>query len=73
MENTGSNTMASTTALKIQDEKFSSLGLRKMVVNKEQVSCYSRALGTASKDNPILVLIHGYPQSAYEYATFLPS
>ena len=58
--------MAATSAIKIQDDKFSSLGLSKMVVNKEQIACYSRDLGTTSRQNPVLVLIHGYPQSAYE-------
>ena len=57
--------MASTSALKIQDDKLSSLGLNKMVVNKEQVTTYSRALGAASEKNPILVLVHGYPESAF--------
>jgi hypothetical protein len=57
--------MASTKSLKIQDDKFSSLGLSKTIVNKEEVVCYSRSLSSVSEKNPILVLIHGYPQSAY--------
>lgn len=57
--------MAATSAHKTQDEKFNSLGFSKAIVNKEQVCCYSRALGTVSEQNPILVLIHGYPQSSY--------
>lgn len=57
--------MAATTALSIQDEKFKSLGFSKAIVNKEQVNCYSRGLGTVSDKNPILVLVHGYPQSSY--------
>ena len=57
--------MAATSAHKIQDEKFKSLGFSKAIVNKEQVCCYSRGLGTVSEQNPILVLIHGYPQSSY--------
>ncbi|KAH7378297.1 Alpha/Beta hydrolase protein [Pyrenochaeta sp. MPI-SDFR-AT-0127] len=64
--------MASTSALKAQDDKFSSLGLSKMVVNKEQVTTYSRALGSASEKNPILVLVHGYPQSAYMWRHLIP-
>lgn len=52
-------------ALKAQDDKFDSLGLTKTVVNAEQVNCYHRGLDTASTTNPILVLIHGYPQSAF--------
>ncbi|KAJ4374970.1 hypothetical protein N0V83_002049 [Neocucurbitaria cava] len=64
--------MASTSALKIQDDKLSSLGLNKMVVNKEQVTTYSRALGVASEKNPILVLIHGYPESAFMWRHLVP-
>jgi C-terminal processing protease CtpA/Prc len=59
--------MAVTSAIQIQADKFSSLGFSKTIVNKEQVACYSRSLGSASDDNPVIVLIHGYPQSAYEY------
>jgi pimeloyl-ACP methyl ester carboxylesterase len=59
--------MASTQSLKIQDEKLSSLGLSKAVVNKEQVVCYSRGLENVSEKNPVLVLIHGYPESSYMY------
>jgi hypothetical protein len=51
--------MTSTQSLKIQDEKLSSLGLSKAVVNKEQVVCYSRGLENVS--------IHGYPESSYMY------
>lgn len=36
-----------------------------MIVNDAQVCCYSRSLGTASEKNPILLLIHGYPESSY--------
>jgi len=57
--------MATTTAHKTQDEKFSSLGFSKAIVNREQVCSYSRGLGTVSDQNPILVLVHGYPQSSY--------
>jgi len=52
-------------AVQIQDAKFKSLGLQKTVVNKEQVCTYTRNLGAAKEGNPILVLIHGYPQSSY--------
>jgi pimeloyl-ACP methyl ester carboxylesterase len=55
----------SASAVSIQDEKLKSLGLQKMTVNKEQVVSYSRGLGSASSQNPVLVLIHGYPQSSY--------
>ncbi|KAF1925808.1 alpha/beta-hydrolase [Didymella exigua CBS 183.55] len=64
--------MATTSAHKTQDEKFSSLGFSKAIVNKEQVCSYSRALGTVSEKNPILVLIHGYPQSSYMWRHFIP-
>ncbi|KAJ4346496.1 uncharacterized protein N0V89_010425 [Didymosphaeria variabile] len=66
----------STSAISIQDEKLKSLGLQKMTVNKEQVVSYSRGLGAASEQNPILVLIHGYPQSSYMWrhlVALLPS
>jgi pimeloyl-ACP methyl ester carboxylesterase len=58
--------MASARALKIQDDKFSSLGF-KTVVDKEQVVSYIRGLDSVSEKNPILVLVHGYPSSAYMY------
>ncbi|USP74878.1 alpha/beta-hydrolase [Curvularia clavata] len=57
--------MSSTTALHTQDTKFTQLGLQKSIVNKEQVCCYTRSLENATDQNPILVLIHGYPQSSY--------
>jgi hypothetical protein len=65
------STMASAQALKIQDDKFSSLGF-KTVVDNEQVISYSRALDSVSEKNPILVLVHGYPSSAYMYITAPP-
>jgi hypothetical protein len=58
--------MAATSAIKTQDDKFSSLGLTKTVIDKVQLCCYTRSLENASEKNPVLVLIHGYPQSAYE-------
>lgn len=57
----------SASAISIQDDKFKSLGLQKTTVNKEQVVTYSRALGAASEKNPVLVLLHGYPQSSFMY------
>jgi hypothetical protein len=57
----------SASAISIQDDKFKSLGLQKTTVNKEQVVTYSRALGAASEQNPVLVLLHGYPQSSFMY------
>lgn len=62
----------SASAIPIQDEKFNSLGLQKMTVNKEQVVSYSRALGAASEQNPVLVLIHGYPQSSFMWRHLIP-
>ncbi|KAH7091327.1 Alpha/Beta hydrolase protein [Paraphoma chrysanthemicola] len=64
--------MASTNSLRIQDDKLSSLGLTKTVVNKEEVACYSRNLSSVSEKNPILVLLHGYPQSAYMWRHLIP-
>ena len=48
----------------VQDQKFTELGLQKTISNKKVVS-YNRDLEKADGDNPILVLLHGYPQSAY--------
>ncbi|RYO37509.1 hypothetical protein AA0111_g2340 [Alternaria arborescens] len=64
--------MTSISALKIQDTKLSSLGLSKSIVNKEKVCCYTRSLENADDRNPILVLIHGYPQSAYMWRHLIP-
>lgn len=50
----------------IQDQKFSELGLEKCVSEKG-ITSYQRGLEKASYDNPVLVLLHGYPQSAYMY------
>lgn len=58
--------------MKLQDDKFNNLHLSKTVVNQEQVACYSRSLGSASNKNPILVLIHGYPQSSYMWRHMVP-
>jgi hypothetical protein len=56
--------MASTKSLDVQNRKFNSLGF-KTVENATKILSYSRALDSVSEKNPILVLIHGYPQSAY--------
>jgi hypothetical protein len=58
--------MAAARSLNIQDEKFSSLGFKKVVDNEGIVS-YNRGLDSVSEKNPILVLVHGYPSSAYMY------
>ncbi|KAL9088470.1 MAG: hypothetical protein Q9165_006194 [Trypethelium subeluteriae] len=55
----------------IQDQKFTELGLRRDVSNQGVVS-YHRSLDKASNDNPILVLLHGYPQSAYIWRLVVP-
>ena len=52
----------------IQDQKFADLGLQKSVSEKGIVS-YHRSLTKTTKGDPILVLLHGYPQSAYMYET----
>ncbi|KAF2731451.1 alpha/beta-hydrolase [Polyplosphaeria fusca] len=64
--------MAATAATEIQDQKFNSLGLQKLNINEEQVCTYSRGLGGVSEKNPVLVLIHGYPQSSYEWRHLIP-
>jgi hypothetical protein len=56
--------MAAAKALNIQNEKFNNLGF-KIVIDNEQIVSYSRALNSVSDKNPILVLVHGYPSSAY--------
>ncbi|KAF2661791.1 alpha/beta-hydrolase [Lophiostoma macrostomum CBS 122681] len=63
---------ASVSAIKTQDAKLKDLGLSKTTVNAEQVNTYSRNLGSVSEDNPVLVLIHGYPQSAYLWRHLIP-
>jgi len=56
--------MTAAKSLNIQNDKFTNLGL-KTVTDSEQIVSYSRGLDTVSEKNPILVLIHGYPSSAY--------
>jgi pimeloyl-ACP methyl ester carboxylesterase len=51
----------SSRALEIQDQKFHDLGFQKYTAYPSGICCYSRFNG----EGPILVLIHGYPQSAY--------
>ncbi|KAF2823089.1 alpha/beta-hydrolase [Ophiobolus disseminans] len=62
--------MAFTQSLKTQDAKFESLKLSRTVV--DDVVCYSRCLDSVAEKNPILVLIHGYPQSAYKWRHLIP-
>lgn len=52
-------------AILMQDQKFRELGLTKTIVNDEEVCTYSRGLASVSEKNPVLVLLHGYPQSSY--------
>jgi pimeloyl-ACP methyl ester carboxylesterase len=54
----------------IQDMKFSELGLQKYTSSKKVVS-YHQDLDRANSKNPILVLLHGYPNSAYLYANLI--
>ncbi|KAL5120742.1 hypothetical protein ACEQ8H_001222 [Pleosporales sp. CAS-2024a] len=63
--------MAATKALKMQNEKFNSLGLQS-VTDDDGVVSYSRGLESVSEKNPILVLIHGYPSSAYMWRHLIP-
>jgi pimeloyl-ACP methyl ester carboxylesterase len=67
MTSSDSTAAAYASAIKAQDAKFAELGLTKTIVNAEQVCVYSRGLGSVSEDNPVLVLLHGYPQSSYLY------
>ncbi|KAI9684868.1 MAG: hypothetical protein M1822_005517 [Bathelium mastoideum] len=55
----------------IQDQKFADLGLRKEISDGKVVS-YHRGLQAAGSGNPILVLLHGYPQSAYIWRLLVP-
>lgn len=55
----------------IQDQKFAVLGLRKSTSSKGVVS-YHRGLSNASIKTPILVLLHGYPNSAYLWRHIIP-
>ena len=50
----------------LQNSKFQELGLTRST-SKEGVVAYHRHLETACHGTPVLLLIHGYPQSAYEY------
>jgi pimeloyl-ACP methyl ester carboxylesterase len=48
-------------ALEIQDKKFHALGFRKYEAYQTGICSYGRLNG----EGPILILIHGYPQSSY--------
>jgi alpha-beta hydrolase superfamily lysophospholipase len=49
-----------------QNSAFKELGLVQSV-SKDGVSAYHRHLEASGHEKPVLVLVHGYPQSAYEY------
>jgi pimeloyl-ACP methyl ester carboxylesterase len=53
----------SSKALEIQDQKFHALGFSKYTARGTGICCYRRNLHRNRR--PILVLIHGYPQSSY--------
>ncbi|OAL01157.1 alpha/beta-hydrolase [Phaeosphaeriaceae sp. SRC1lsM3a] len=63
--------MAATQSLSIQNNKFTDLGFQTIVSNERIVS-YSRGLDSVSEKNPILVLVHGYPSSAYMWRHLIP-
>jgi hypothetical protein len=50
----------------IQDAEFEKLGLSKTISKVGEINVYHRHLDKINSTNPLLVLIHGYPQSAYE-------
>ncbi|KAF2093653.1 alpha/beta-hydrolase [Rhizodiscina lignyota] len=56
----------------IQDKGFSDLGLTKHTVGSPSLCCYARNLDQASANNPILVLIQGYPQTSYMWRLTVP-
>jgi hypothetical protein len=55
-----------TTMAEIQDARFKELGLSKSISKVGEINVYNRHLDKINPANPLLVLIHGYPQSAYE-------
>lgn len=57
----------------IQDKGFERLGLTKQMVGSPSVCCYTRDLDKVSSSTPVLVLLHGYPQSSYMYQHRFPS
>ncbi|KAF2148777.1 alpha/beta-hydrolase, partial [Myriangium duriaei CBS 260.36] len=60
-----------TTMAEIQDRKFKELGFQKVNTTKGVVS-YSQNLEKAASDNPIIILLHGYPQSSYIWRLIAP-
>ncbi|KAF2422853.1 alpha/beta-hydrolase [Tothia fuscella] len=56
----------------IQDAKFKELGLPKSISEVGKLNVYHRHLDKTSSTSPLLILIHGYPQSAYEWRLVIP-
>ncbi|KAL7770515.1 hypothetical protein CFE70_000452 [Pyrenophora teres f. teres 0-1] len=48
--------MSSTSAIDIQDAKFNTLGLRRIITAEGRICCYTRSLEISSKKNPILLI-----------------
>ncbi|PVH92407.1 alpha/beta-hydrolase [Periconia macrospinosa] len=71
-------------AISQQDKKFASLGLSKPTAGAEGVAkreekgggeginAYTHNLSSSSPSNPVLVLLHGYPQSSYMWRNLIP-
>ncbi|CAI6335423.1 unnamed protein product [Periconia digitata] len=65
-------------ALSKQDSKFASLGLSKSELGEKEVggegyvNAYMRGLDSVAVGNPVLVLLHGYPQSSYMWRNLIP-
>ncbi|KAL1607269.1 hypothetical protein SLS59_002232 [Nothophoma quercina] len=55
----------------IQDQKFSELDFAKSTSSKGVVS-YHKHLSRVTANNPILILLHGYPNSAYLWRHVIP-
>ncbi|KAH7117599.1 Alpha/Beta hydrolase protein [Dendryphion nanum] len=55
----------------IQDQKFAQLGLQKATTSTKVVA-YHKGLNNVNNNNPILVLLHGYPQSSYIWRHLIP-
>lgn len=55
----------------IQDRKFADLGLQKSTSTRGTVS-YHKELPRANSTSPVLVLLHGYPNSAYLWRHVIP-
>ena len=67
----GSNSRTKATMAHIQDQKFAGLGFQKSTSGKGTVS-YHKDLSKAGDTAPILVLLHGYPNSAFLWRHVVP-